>query len=111
MPNAMTVDALHFALDGVLQRQQVIASNIANSDVPGYQAQQVTFEASLSQALAGGGTATMAVVPEGLASSADGNNVSLPVEISAMEKNTLADQAVVAGLNSSFSMMSTAING
>lgn len=111
MPNAMSVDVLGFGLDSLLAQQQMIASNIANSDVPGYQAQRVSFESSLGQALAAGGTATARVVPEGLPSGTNGNNVSLAVEMASMERNDLAEQAVVDGLNGQFTMLTTAITG
>ncbi|MDA8061406.1 MAG: flagellar basal body protein [Actinomycetota bacterium] len=111
MPNAMSIDVLGFGLDSLLAEQQMIASNIANSDVPGYQAQRVSFESSLAGALASGGTATAQVVPEGLPSGTNGNNVSLPAELSLMERNDLAEQTVVDGLNGQFAMLTTAITG
>jgi len=42
---------LENALDASSLRQQVIAHNIANINTPGFQAQTVTFEAELRQAL------------------------------------------------------------
>ncbi|MGE5501453.1 MAG: flagellar basal body rod protein FlgB [Ignavibacteriales bacterium] len=38
-------------LDGLSRRQQAISNNIANIDTPGYQAQEVPFEAELRRQL------------------------------------------------------------
>ncbi|MGD0882024.1 MAG: flagellar basal body protein [Acidimicrobiales bacterium] len=108
---AQSIGILQFALDSVVDQQQVIADNIANNDTPGYQAGQVTFEQSLASALAQGGTATEQVVPEGLPSGSNGNNVSLPTEMTLMQENDLENQTVVNALNDQFSVLSDAITG
>ncbi|MCX7741663.1 MAG: flagellar basal body rod protein FlgB [Tepidimonas sp.] len=56
MLNRMTerIDFLGQALQLRAWRQQVIASNIANADTPGYVAREVDFRAALQQARAGG---------------------------------------------------------
>ncbi len=46
-----TVDALAKSLDMRAQKETVIASNIANADTPGYQAQALDFETALAQSL------------------------------------------------------------
>ncbi len=48
-----SIGILQFALDAVVDQQQTIANNISNQDTPNYQADEVTFESSLAQALAG----------------------------------------------------------
>lgn len=108
---AESIGVLQFALDAVVEQQQTIANNIANQDTPNYQADQVTFEASLAQALADGGTASAQMVPEGLASGTNGNNVSLPTEMTLMQENDLQNQAVVNGLDDQFAILSDAITG
>ncbi len=45
-------NTLQTSLNGLSLRQQVISRNLANIDTPGYQAQNVTFEAALQQAQA-----------------------------------------------------------
>lgn len=45
------------------QRQQILASNIANADTPGYQARDIDFSAELAKATHGG---AMAVAPVSL---------------------------------------------
>jgi flagellar basal-body rod protein FlgB len=58
MPNIANLDRTIGLLEKVLelrqQNQQVIASNIANADTPGFTPSRLEFEASLKQALAGG---------------------------------------------------------
>lgn len=46
-----TVEALAKSLDLRSQQQNVISSNIANAETPGYQAKTIDFEASLARAL------------------------------------------------------------
>jgi flagellar basal-body rod protein FlgB len=45
------LDILQQALNGLARRQQAIAGNIANVDTPGYQRQDVNFEADLRSSL------------------------------------------------------------
>ena len=54
-----SIGILQFALDAVVDQQQTIANNISNQDTPNFQADEVTFESSLAQALEGGGTAVL----------------------------------------------------
>lgn len=46
-----TLDALSRSLDMRSEKQVIISSNIANSDTPGYQAQELDFEGELANAL------------------------------------------------------------
>jgi flagellar basal-body rod protein FlgB len=108
---AESIGILQFALDSVVQQQQAIANNIANADTPNFQADQVTFQSSLSHALAGGGVASAQTVPEGLASASNGNNVSLPTEMTLMQENDLENQTVVNALDGQFALLSDAITG
>jgi flagellar basal-body rod protein FlgB len=106
---AESIGILQFALDAVVDQQQVIANNISNQDTPNFQADQVSFQSSLAQALQGGGSASVQDSPEGLASGVNGNNVSLPTELSFMQENNLENQAVDNGLSSQFAILSDAI--
>ena len=106
-----SIGILQFALDSVVDQQQTIANNIANEDTPGYQADQVTFESSLSDALTNGGEASSQSLPEGLSSGTNGNNVSLPTEMTLMQENDLQNQTVVNALDDQFAVLSNAITG
>jgi flagellar basal-body rod protein FlgB len=103
------IGILQFALDAVVQQQQVIANNIANQDTSGYQANQVTFESSLAQALQSGGTASAQTSAEGLPSGVNGNNVSLATEMTSMVENNLANQTVDNALSGQFTILSDAL--
>ena len=105
------INVLNFALDGIQQRQQVIANNITNENTPDYQAKVVTFETSLADAVANGGTAVATVTPEGLPSGTNGNNVSLPAELALETQTNLENQSVANSLSSEFATLSPAVSG
>lgn len=50
--------ALEAALDGLSQRQQLIAGNLANIDTPGYSPSSLDFESALRRELDGAGLST-----------------------------------------------------
>ena len=106
---AESIGILQFALDAVVDQQQTIANNISNQDTPNFQADDVTFESSLAQALQSGGSATVQTTPEGLASGTNGNNVSLPTEMTFMQENDLENQTVDNALSGQFAILSDAI--
>jgi flagellar basal-body rod protein FlgB len=105
------INVLNFALDAIQQRQQVISNNLANENTPGYQAKVLSFESSLADAVANGGTAATSVVPEGLPSGTDGNNVSLPAELALESQTNLENQSVANSLSAQFSILSAAVSG
>ena len=105
------INVLNFALDGIQQRQQVIANNITNENTPDYQAKVVTFETSLADAVANGGTAVATVTPEGLPSGTNGNNVSLPAELALETQTNLDNHSFANSLSSEFATLSTAVSG
>ncbi len=103
--------ALHVAVNGLDARQQAIAANIANVETSGYLAEEVDFEASLRQALAGG-DATDAVVSHthSLAPTRlNGNNVNVDFELLASSENVLRQKLVVQALNNKYALLRTAI--
>jgi flagellar basal-body rod protein FlgB len=102
---------LNFALNAIQDRQNVIANNIANVDTPGYQANVVDFENSLASAMTQGGNAAATLLPEGLASATNGNNVSLPAELSLETETNLENQSVANSLSSEFATLTSAITG
>jgi flagellar basal-body rod protein FlgB len=106
-----TINVLNFALNAIQDRQNVIANNIANADTPGYQANVVDFENSLASAISVGGDAATTLLPEGLASGTNGNNVSLPAELSLETATNLENQSVANSLSSEFATLSSAITG
>lgn len=107
------VGVLQFAADGISQQQQATANNLANSETPGYTAQDVDFETSLQQAInaSGGGTASIAVTPDTSAPASDGNNVDTSTQLVDAQEETLQYQTVVEMLNAQFHLISGATGG
>jgi flagellar basal-body rod protein FlgB len=110
---SLTIPALSLALDAALARQKVIASNIANANVEGFQARRVTFGAVLD-------TASGAVdQPPGVSgprtqllprlSLSVGGAVRLDQEVAAMAQNSAHFQALLKGLNSHLSVLEIAV--
>lgn len=105
------ISVLAFAVDGLAQRQQVIASNIANASTPNFRGSEVNFESSLRRALADGGAASITVSPSTLAPGTNGNDVSLAQQLTDSEQATLQVQTVDDLLNSQFRLLRGAMGG
>ena len=68
-------------------RQQVVASNIANADTPGYKTKDVDFASELALQIAGGKPPVVEV--SGLRTKNDGNNVDIDREARLLTENDL----------------------
>ncbi|MFO1406030.1 MAG: flagellar basal body rod protein FlgB [Steroidobacteraceae bacterium] len=110
------------------QRMQVLASNLANADTPGYKARDLDFEEALSGA---GGTPLALATPNpahlggtGVAAgtaeekyripfqpSLDGNTVDAPMDQARFSENALAYQVSLTFVNNRFTTLLTAISG
>ena len=121
----------HQALNLRAQRQQVLASNIANADTPGYKARDFDFKSALATATAqpavslaqaattqpaGGAAPAPAAQPELLYRSViqptiDGNTVDMDVERAQFAENTVHYEANITMLTHHIRMMLTAIQG
>lgn len=130
-------EALRFhqtALGLRAQRQQLLASNIANADTPNYKARDVDFSKTLQGALARGGApasgeiartapghlpvqarATIAglepqyrTVVQG---SVDGNTVDMDIERNQFTDNALRYEASITMINGQIKKLLTAIQG
>lgn len=111
----------HQALSLRSQRQQVLASNIANADTPGYKARDFDFRSALEAAVApqaapGGAAPAPAPQPELLYRSAiqpsiDGNTVDMDVERAQFAENTVHYEANIAMLTHRIRMMLAAVQG
>lgn len=115
------------------QRTEMLASNIANADTPGYKARDMDFSQALDQAIAqgsdqlSGGSLAMTDSRHIAASanfsgvkgyripnqpdSGDGNTVDLQVERNLFMENTIEYQASLQFLGSKFSGLKKAIRG
>ncbi len=133
-----TLDTLfnfhHAALDVRASRQQLLASNIANADTPGYAARDLDFRKALSDALSGENKAVtlartapahVAIAPAGAAVAAerqalyrttlqpslDGNSVALDVERARFTENAIHMEANLTFINHQIKAMLAAIQG
>jgi flagellar basal-body rod protein FlgB len=119
------------ALNLRAMRQQLLASNIANADTPGYKARDIDFGKTLQDALAGRvqpaqltRTAAGHVAPaeQGSASGAvqyrtvmqpslDGNTVDMDVERAQFAENAIHYEANLMFINSQLKSLLAAIQG
>lgn len=114
MLDDITSTTLHTALDGLAQRQRVIADNIANIETPGFRAGRVTFEESLRAAVTSGDdpagvrpTVARSLEPTRL----NGNNVNLDHETLANVDTGLRYQLMLRALGNKISGLENVIKG
>lgn len=101
------------------QRLQVLASNIANADTPGYKARDVDFQSALAAAMSPAGRiqGLHAVVQQAgyeraaLQPSLDGNTVDSAQENAAFAQATIEYRASLSFVESKVRSMLTAITG
>jgi hypothetical protein len=109
-----TMQAIQTSLDGLAARQRIEATNLANSETPGYTAQTVSFEDSLSSAIANGSpsqaqitnrlepTITWAVVDASIKAEDVGHRITLLGGVDVIAMTGIADTispAAILGLN------------
>jgi flagellar basal-body rod protein FlgB len=118
-------ELLHFhhqALNLRAHRQEVIASNIANADTPGYKARDIDFKSALAAAVdrpaAPGSGKEAAAMPKPdllfrrvLQPSVDGNTVDMDVERAQFAENAVHYEADITALTHEIRMMLAAIQG
>lgn len=107
---------LERVLDLSSARHQIIATNLANVDTPGYRTRDLRpFAGEVEQAMAGdydgGSISTLTHEIPGLLERPDGNNVSVERESLLLAQNQLRFSVAVAFLKSEFHTLSAAING
>ena len=117
------------------ERQQVLASNIANADTPNYKARDIDFASSLKAALTQGGlgkcdSQLTLTAPDHLSSpdvapasgsavlyrmprqgSVDGNTVDMDVERNDFLDNSVRYEAGISAVNAQIKAMLAAIQG
>ncbi|TNF62229.1 MAG: flagellar basal body rod protein FlgB [Burkholderiales bacterium] len=112
------------------QRQQIIASNIANADTPGYVARDFDFAAALRQAAGGPAASAMSLTSQGhmrpgnadprrpdlvfalnSQPSADGNTVDLDRERASFVDNAVRYETTLRFINGHVKTMLSAITG
>ncbi len=114
MPSIPTLDALQGYLKVVTERQQMIVSNMANVDTPGYHTQDIDFQTAMRQAMnQDNGTRLVPASLElqGLPERPDGNNVNIDRESLLLSQTQLQFQLGVQLVKEQFSHVLTAIKG
>ena|SRR5450830_1196070 len=117
---SITVQALSAALDAASLRQQVLATNIANVNTPGYVAQRIDFEEQLESArrlVDSQGSADafslenaqMRIRPN-LDAQGRPSSVKLDMEMADVARNAIHYQALVKGLSKHYAILSSAVS-
>jgi len=97
-----------------MQRQTVLASNMANVDTPGYKTKDIDFQSEMARALAAPDGSTSEASPHavtGLMERPDGNNVDIDRESVLMAETQLQYQLGTQLLKGNFHTLLAAING
>ena len=126
-----TLKALTTALNFREMRQELISSNVANANTPGFKAKKMDFEEALARALDVDGQMQMGVTderhhnvgnggfnnlepeiyddPNGVVSE-NGNTVDVEAEMAKMAENKLMYDTLVQLINKKMGLMNYAIN-
>jgi flagellar basal-body rod protein FlgB len=120
MMSDSTVEGLSRFLDVDVARYQLITTNLANLDTPGYRTRDLDFRSALEQAgqqafgIEGGevlaGFAPVSHPVRGLMARPDGNNVSVERETLLMAETQMKFNLAVALLKDEFHGIAQAIN-
>jgi len=121
------ITRLERSLDLASQRHNLVTSNIANEETPGYKTQEIDFYREMKK-VSGDGDLQLAVTDKGhipagssalggaevftpsdAVSSLDGNSVTLEKEMTKVAENTMIYNATISLLNRKFSMLREAI--
>lgn len=121
------VDLLNASADYAWKRSEVLGSNMANVDTPGYKRQDVSFESVLSAAVARASSSSRtltqtvrninynAIKPtiytdnSNLSYRLDGNNVDVDVEQIEIASNQYYYKGVIDSMNQEFARISTVL--
>ncbi len=127
MVNDETLDAMGAYLSRLSRRQEIVASNIANIDTPGYRTKDISFHATMSELIEGrsldvrttrgthiGGPAAIPLEPEpmeiqGLPERTDRNNVSIDREMLNLTQTSGRYAAITQLLRSKFRTLTSSI--
>jgi flagellar basal-body rod protein FlgB len=101
-------------LDVASNRQQLIVSNMANVDTPGYHTKDLDFQAAMRRVMSSGDQSVLEPVSQevpGLMERPDGNNVNIDRESLLLSQTQLQYQMGVQLIRSEFSRLLSAIKG
>ncbi|MFC0558611.1 flagellar basal body rod protein FlgB [Halalkalibacter alkalisediminis] len=123
-----TIKSLERGLEGAQLRQKAISNNIANVDTPNYNAKQVSFKHTLSEAMNASNmkahrtndqhvefTTTkrspVVVTNRGTMYNHNQNNVDIDLEMAELAKYQIYYNALIDRINGSFNSLQTVIKG
>ena len=110
MADVSMLQMLQGYLQVTTQRQQLIVSNMANVDTPGYRTQDVNFQDAMQHVMQGSGVSRSAALEvENLPERLDGNNVNIDRESLLLSQTQLQYQLGVQMVKSEFHKLYTAI--
>ena len=102
-----TTSNLQRYMDLLTTRQNLVASNIANADTPGYKTQDIDFQFEFMSLV--NGQQPQTVRPDGLDSKPDGNNVSMDREARMLAENAMRFNMASTLVKSQFKQIREAI--
>lgn len=109
------INYLEAGIKGSGMRQAAIANNIANMGTPGYRRVDVTFENRLAKAIADGKEVSLdeleqeIIRPKNTTVDANGNDVTLEMEIGEMVKNVAMQKTYLRLLSKKYQGMEAAM--
>lgn len=115
----VTTSMLAQGLDITLRRQNVLTSNIANLDTPGFQPRDVDFQAALGRAMEAARSGDKAALGADQVAlierpdrtpGIDGNAVDLDVQMSRISHNSMFYGSLTQSVSRKFAMLRYAIN-
>lgn len=105
-------------LECSMQRQKVIANNLANADTPGYVRRELDFEKSLADMVKSGNIRELSSLDpkvvndlESGPARLDGNNVVVSDELNEMMQNNIMYGLLTKAYSTKMSILRTAITG
>ena len=112
MATPPSLDVLQSYLKLVTDRQQIVVSNMANVDTPGYHTKDIDFQSAMRHVMDSGGEARLepaSMELPGLPERPDGNNVNMDREGLMLSQTQLQFQLGVQLVKGQFSQLLTAI--
>lgn len=123
-----TIEAMGSYMTRLSRRQQVVASNIANIDTPGYRTKDISFHATMEELLSGSALGLRGSQPErleswsfapaepevfevnGLPTRPDQNNVNIDQEMLKLAETSFGYTMITQLLRTKFRMIANSIN-
>jgi flagellar basal-body rod protein FlgB len=123
-----TIDAMEAYMNRLSQRQQIVVSNLANIDTPGYKTKDISFHATMQELLGGDSASLQTSRPEhsaglppgipanqsfevqGLTAREDQNNVDLDRELMKMGETSFGYSMMTQFLRGKFRTLAMSIN-